>query len=42
MATLKYIAPLFMAGAAATAIAAAPYAVADAYALAAGNLSSVT
>ena len=40
MAKLKFMAPLFMAGMAATAIAAAPYAVADAYAVAAG--SSIT
>jgi hypothetical protein len=40
MAKLKFVAPLFMAGMAATAIAAAPYAVADAYAVAAG--SSIT
>src|SRR5271166_5786043 len=40
MAKLKFLAPLFMAGMAATAIAAAPYAVADAYAVAAG--SSIT
>jgi hypothetical protein len=40
MAKLKFMAPLLMAGMAATAIAAAPYAVADAYAVAAG--SSIT
>src|ERR1700682_3702332 len=37
MAKLKFMAPLLMAGMAATAIAAAPYAVADAYAVAAGR-----
>ena len=37
MAILKFLVPLFMAGMAATAIAAAPYAVADAYAVAAGS-----
>jgi hypothetical protein len=41
MAKLKFIAPLFMAGAAATAIVAAPVAAADAYAVAAG-ISSIT
>jgi hypothetical protein len=40
MARLKFMAPLLMAGAAAAGIAAAPYAVADAYAVAAG--SSIT
>ena len=40
MAKLKFMAPLLMAGAAAAGIAAAPYAVADAYAVAAG--SSIT
>ena len=41
MARLKFIAPLLMAGAAATAIAAAPVATADAYAAATGT-SSIT
>lgn len=36
MAKLKYLAPLLMAGAAATAIAAAPVAAAESYAVAAG------
>jgi hypothetical protein len=40
MAKLKFLAPLLMAGTAAAGIAAAPYAVADAYAVAAG--SSIT
>ena len=40
MATLKFIAPLFMAGVAATAIAVAPVAAADSFAVAAG--SSIT
>jgi hypothetical protein len=37
MAKLKFMAPLLMAGAAAVGIAAAPYAVADTYAAAAGT-----